>query len=102
MVMDLKDRYYRCCMKNQDSLLKEDSWGIFIIKMVWTFHFRDTLFNLVIATFIPSGKVFSYIFDLFEKLPVDTSLNPAFKIKPLGKLHQDLQLFDLQIQAKVL
>ena len=74
----------------------------FIIKMVWTFHFRDTLFNLVIATFIPSGKVFSYIFDLFEKLPVDTSLNPAFKIKPLGKLHQDLQLFDLQIQAEVL
>ena len=62
MATDLKNRFHT------NAIPKEDLWGIFIIKVVQTFHFINTLFNLVNAAFTsPEGTL------------SDASLNPHSK-----------------------
>ena len=74
MATDLKNRFHT------NAIPKEDLWGIFIIKVVQTFHFINTLFNLVNAAFTsPEGTLSPAKFLFKKKSLVDASLNPHSK-----------------------
>ena len=96
MATDLKNRFHT------NAIPKEDLWGIFIIKVVQTFHFINTLFNLVNAAFTsPEGTLSPAKFLFKKKITSWRFFKSTLKTNPLGELHQEQQPLDLQIQAKI-
>lgn len=97
MATDLKNRFHT------NATPKEDSWAIFIIKVVQTFHFINTLFNLVNAAFTSLEGTLSPAKFLFKKKITSWRFfKSTLKTNLPDKLHQEQQPLDLQIQAKIL